>query len=81
MTVTVVPSAGYAVIIQGRNVDGEGHAEHVKTTDFVYQALLDRQLQSGDIYYYGLDVAEPPGRGCRGSVLSRTCWSTKSRSR
>ena len=63
MTVTVVPSAGYAVIIQGRNVDGEGGAEHVKTTDFVYQCLLDRQLQSGDVYYYGLDVAEPPGRG------------------
>ena len=59
ITVRVVPTAGYAVIIQGKSASSEGLASHIKTTNFVYDKLIERQLLHGDIEYFGWDVPNP----------------------
>jgi hypothetical protein len=51
INVNVVKSAGYAIIIQGRDSCNEGLDEHRKTTDFVYKRLQERGLQEKDITY------------------------------
>ena len=43
--------AGYAVVVQGRIASKEGEASHQKTTNRVYQALLDRGLLPANIRY------------------------------
>ncbi|MCP4106017.1 MAG: hypothetical protein GY749_10845 [Desulfobacteraceae bacterium] len=51
MSVRVVESAGYAIIVQGKIGTGEGIESHKKTTDFVYKQMKDRGTQddkSGD---------------------------------
>jgi len=59
ITVRVVPTSGYAVIIQGKTLSGEGLASHIKTTNFVYDKLIERQLLPDDIYYFGWDEDNP----------------------
>jgi len=43
--------AGYAIIIQGKIPNDEGLASHAKTTNKVYQALLERGLAKEGILY------------------------------
>ncbi|MFC1505319.1 kelch repeat-containing protein, partial [Thermodesulfobacteriota bacterium] len=49
--IRVVPTAGYAIVVQGRVASGEGMPSHHKTTSFVYEKLKDRQLLDDDIQY------------------------------
>ena len=58
VTVDVVPTAGYAVIIQGKSANGEGLAEHSKTASFIHDTLNDRQLLNTDIEYLGWNVLD-----------------------
>jgi len=49
---TIKDRAGYAVIVLGKlDEDGEGHAEHAKTGDYVYRSMIERGLAHEDIYY------------------------------
>ncbi len=62
ITIKVVATAGYAIIVQGKiDENGEGLASHQKTTDFVYQSMKDRGLQDEDIVYYNY-VTNPPSK-------------------
>lgn len=58
ITVQVVETAGYAVVVEGRIESGEGLASHHKTASFVYEQLKLRGLLDDDIYYlgYGADA-------------------------
>ena len=49
--IRVVPTAGYAIVVQGRVASGEGMPSHHKTASFVYEKLKDRQLLDDDIQY------------------------------
>ena len=51
-TVLVGESAGYAIIIQGRIANGEGLESHNKTTNRIYEILIDRGFEAANIYYY-----------------------------
>ncbi len=51
VTIRVIPTAGYAIVIQGRVASGEGMPSHHKTATFVYDKLKDRQLLDDDIQY------------------------------
>jgi len=51
VTIRVVPTAGYAIVVQGRVASGEGMPSHHKTASFVYEKLKDRQLLDDDIQY------------------------------
>jgi len=59
ITINVVESAGYAIVIQGRLHTEEGLASHDKTTNFVYNRLLDRGLLPDDIKYFNYDTTMP----------------------
>ncbi|MBF0371605.1 MAG: hypothetical protein HQL52_19385 [Magnetococcales bacterium] len=53
-TLWVGETAGYAVIVQGRiESDEEGQAAHQKTTDRIYQSLIDRGFEESHIWYVG----------------------------
>jgi Leucine-rich repeat (LRR) protein len=59
MSVNVLDSAGYAIIVQGKISNGEGLASHQKTSDFVYKQFLNRGLNDqndndslNDIQYF-----------------------------
>ncbi len=57
---TIKDRAGYAVIALGKLDDaGEGHAEHAKTTDYVYRSLRQRGFAHEDIYYLREGLAQP----------------------
>ena len=49
--IRVIPTAGYAIVVQGRVSSGEGMPSHHKTATFVYDKLKDRQLLDDDIQY------------------------------
>jgi len=51
VAIRVVPTAGYAIVVQGRVASGEGMPSHHKTASFVYEKLKDRQLLDDDIQY------------------------------
>jgi|GEM_PF-6752251 len=53
ITVQVMETAGYAVVVEGRIGSGEGLASHRKTASFVYEQLKLRGLLDEDIYYLG----------------------------
>ena len=64
MTLKVLESAGYAIIVQGKVHNNEGLASHQKTADFVYTQLIQRGLLDdsedddlNDIQYFS--YAEP----------------------
>ena len=44
MSLEVLESAGYAIIVQGKVSNGEGLASHQKTSDFVYNQFIARGL-------------------------------------
>jgi hypothetical protein len=59
MSVDVLDSAGYAIIVQGKISNEEGLASHQKTSDFVYNQFLNRGLNDqndndslNDIQYF-----------------------------
>ena len=54
LSITVVETAGYAVIVQGRISSNEGLASHNKTTNFVYRQLKERGLLDDDISVFQL---------------------------
>jgi hypothetical protein len=58
MTVQVVETAGYAVVVEGRIESGEGLASHNKTAHFVYEQLKLRGLLDEDIYYLNYDESQ-----------------------
>jgi len=51
ISIQVVPTAGYAIIVQGRVQSGEGMPSHHKTASSVYDILKNRQLLDDDIQY------------------------------
>ncbi|MBI9085453.1 MAG: DUF1566 domain-containing protein [Desulfobacterales bacterium] len=58
--VTVVETAGYAIIVQGRILPSEeGLASHNKTTNHVYEKLKSRGLLDEDIFYLNFDTTQP----------------------
>jgi len=57
--VRVVPTSGYAVLVQGKSDSEEGLASHSKTMNFVYEQLIERQLLPDDIEYFGWDILHP----------------------
>jgi len=61
VSVRVIETAGYGVIVQGKISSGEGIGPHNKTTEFVYNSLKDRGLLDDDIMYlnYAYDPGDP----------------------
>lgn len=57
--VLVGQSAGYAVIVEGKISLGEGLASHNKTTNRIYQQLLDRGFDQDKIFYFNHDNTQP----------------------
>jgi len=57
--VSVVETAGYAIIVGGRIENSEGVDSHTKTCDFVYKQLIDRGLIDTDIFYLNFDDTKP----------------------
>jgi len=55
VTVRVVETAGYAIIIQGKTRNGEGLKDHGKTTQFAYETLRQRDFHADDIRYFNYD--------------------------
>ena len=55
-------SAGYAVLVQGRNDVSEGIAAHNKTANVVYRTLLERNLEDPNIIYFNHDPAQDANR-------------------
>ena len=58
ITVQVVETAGYAVIVQGKIQNEEGLASHNKTTNLVYEQLKLRGFLDEDIYYLNFDHSQ-----------------------
>jgi len=58
ITVQVVETAGYAVIVQGKIENEEGLASHQKTARFVYNQLRQRGLQDEDIYFLSYEAGQ-----------------------
>jgi len=56
--VNVVETAGYAIIVQGKTRNGEGLRDHNRTTRFVYDTLIQRDLQPDDIMYFSYDTTQ-----------------------
>ena len=52
LTLKVVETAGYAIIVQGKINSGEGLDSHKKTSNFVYNKLLERGILPEDIRYF-----------------------------
>jgi hypothetical protein len=61
VSIDVIETAGYAIIIQGRNSVAEGLVEHHKTVGFVKDALMNRNFLAEDIKVFGYsDDKEAP---------------------
>ncbi len=59
LLVSVLKTAGYGIIIQGKNSAEEGIRSHNKTTNFVYKTLKQRGLTDDDIRYFNYDTSQP----------------------
>jgi hypothetical protein len=59
LTVNVIESAGYAIIVQGKINSEEGLDAHNKTTKFVYDTLKARGFSDEDIQYFNYDTSQP----------------------
>ncbi|MBF0368930.1 MAG: S-layer homology domain-containing protein [Magnetococcales bacterium] len=57
-TVYVGPSAGYAIIVEGKIENEEGLESHNLTTNRIYDHLLDRGFNSDDIQYFNYDTSQ-----------------------
>ena len=51
-TIEVVERPGYAVIVTGEISGREGHLQHTKTTNYVYDKLKELSFREEDIYYF-----------------------------
>ena len=58
ISLRVVETAGYAVIVQGRSSSQEGLDSHNKTARFVYESLKERGLTDDDIFYFNYDDSQ-----------------------
>jgi hypothetical protein len=58
MSVYVGPSAGYAIIVEGKVPSGAGLESHNKTTNRIYIKLKSRGFDDSDIYYFNYDTAQ-----------------------
>jgi len=58
LQVSVVETAGYAIIIQGKASSGEGIESHSKTSNFVYKTLGNRGIPDDDIMYFNYDETQ-----------------------
>ena len=58
LSVQVVETAGYAVIVEGKIEGGEGLDSHRKTARYVYRQLLQRGFLDEDIYYLGYEESK-----------------------
>ncbi|MBI5664011.1 MAG: hypothetical protein HZC49_02805 [Nitrospirae bacterium] len=58
MNVYVGPSAGYAIIVEGKIPGGGGLASHNKTTNRIYAKLKARGFNDSDIYYFNYDTGQ-----------------------
>jgi len=68
MSINVLDSAGYAIIVQGKISNEEGLASHQKTSDFVYNQFLNRGLNDqndndslNDIQYFSYAASGTSG--------------------
>jgi hypothetical protein len=52
LTIQVVETAGYAIIVEGKHSSGEGLDSHNKTANFVYKTLRERGILDEDIKYF-----------------------------
>jgi hypothetical protein len=78
ITVQVVETAGYGVIVQGRIENEEGIASHNKTANFVYEQLKQRGLLDEDIYYLNYDTDQDGVDGAPSKVAVEqaiTVWA------
>ena len=77
--VTVLETAGYAILINGKIGSEEGLAEHNKTLKFVYNKLRIRGLEPDDIQYlspYYLSDPEVDGPPTRDAIQNAiTVWA------
>jgi len=51
-------SAGYAVIVEGKLPNSAGLDSHNKTTNRIYDSLIERGLVDQDIYYFNYNTAQ-----------------------
>jgi PKD repeat protein len=58
MSVYVGPSAGYAIIVEGKIPNNDGLSSHNKTTNRIYQKLRARGFSDDDIYYFNYDTGQ-----------------------
>jgi hypothetical protein len=58
LTVNVVESTGYAIIVQGKITSQEGLDAHNKTTRFVYDTLRARGFGDDDIRYFNYNTSQ-----------------------
>jgi lipopolysaccharide export system protein LptA len=56
MSVYVGPSAGYAIIVEGKIPSGAGLDSHNKTANRIYAKLKARGFDDSDIYYFNYDT-------------------------
>ena len=60
----VADIAGYALIVQGKvTTDSAGLASHNKTTNRIYNTLINRGFQADNILYYNFDVNQTDSLG------------------
>jgi hypothetical protein len=59
MNVYVGPSAGYAIILEGRIPGDFGRNSHNKTTNRIYKKLKNRGFTDSDIYYFNYNMSQP----------------------
>ena len=57
--ILVGTSAGYAVIVQGKLSNDEGLASHNKTTNRIYNTLINRGFDPLNIIYFNYDNSQP----------------------
>lgn len=57
--ILVGSSPGYAIIVEGKIDNSEGLASHNKTTNRIYQKLLDRGFLPDNILYFNYDKTQP----------------------
>jgi hypothetical protein len=58
MSVYVGPSAGYAIIVEGKIPSGQGLDSHNKTMNRIYAKLKGRGFSDSDIYYFNYDTGQ-----------------------
>ena len=61
LEIRVASTAGYAILVTGTTSDGEGLAEHTRTTDYVWQRLVGLDFQPEHIRYIRSPMLAPDG--------------------